>query len=309
MGWFSDRSVAPTEGPTGTQPAQTGGGGDAQAALAYIEKRKGELPPSPDSMSIIYNELKQQGFQVEQPTHAQGTKISADKLVLPGGAVYDFIGGVDGGDPRWTSPQDAGYWKDGKAYDDPNFQIRSSSSGAGQMGGGQFSLNGQNNLASFGAPGLLAPWTQQFQAPSGTDDPGFQFAMDQGLEALDRSKAARGTVLTGGAIKDAMGYATGMALQGYGDAWNRAKNVYDTNRGTFWGNQDNAYGKLAGAAGMGQGASTNLANIYTQGANANAQQTTTQNNNTNSTFGNLADFGMDAYKQWQQSRNRPQAGA
>lgn len=315
MGWFSDTlaqrgSASGSPSARTTPDVQTHGGASGSIAdpMAYIQQRQQQLPATPESIEQIYQELKAAGVDVQRPTRAGGSKLSDDKLVLPGGAVYDFIGGVDGPNAQWTGPQAAGYWKDGQAYDDPGFQMRSSSSGGGMGLPPGYSMTGANSLASFGAPGLNAPWTQPFQAPTGTDDPGFQFAMDQGLEALDRNHAARGTILTGGATKDALKYATGMALQGYGDAWNRAKNVYDTDRGTFWQNQDNAFSRLGGAASMGAGASNSLANLYTQGANANAQATTTNTNNMNSLFGNLADFGMDAYSRWQnRNRNQPTA--
>lgn len=46
--------------------------------------------------------------------------------------------------------------------------------------------------------------------------PGYQFARDQGLQALDRSAASRGMLLSGGQLKDAQQFGQGLADQTYG---------------------------------------------------------------------------------------------
>lgn len=171
-----------------------------------------------------------------------------------------------------------------------------------------YSMNGVNNLASFQAPGINAPFTQQFKAPTGTDDPGFQFALNKGLEAIQRSAASKGTLLTGGAQKDIMDYATGAALQGYGQAWNRAFDLYNTNRDTFWGNQNNAFGRLNTLATMGQNAATsygnNASNIAIGQGNVNAQAQVTGTNATNAGIQGAVNTGLSVWDQIARSRNR-----
>jgi len=76
--------------------------------------------------------------------------------------------------------------------------------------------------------------------------PDYQFSLGQGLQALDRSAAARGSLYSGGHSADVLNYATGLADQNY--------NSY--------------YGKLQQLAGMGQGAAANLGSI---GANQAGQ--------------------------------------
>lgn len=75
-------------------------------------------------------------------------------------------------------------------------------------------LNGldmlQNALGLNGAQGNAAA-TSAFQA-----NPGYQFSMDQGLQALDRSAAARGLLNSGNQSTDVLNYATGLANQEYG---------------------------------------------------------------------------------------------
>jgi hypothetical protein len=57
-------------------------------------------------------------------------------------------------------------------------------------------------------------------------DPGYAFRMEEGLKALDRTAAARGGLLSGGALKGAQRYGQGLASQEYQNAYDR----YNTNR-------------------------------------------------------------------------------
>ena len=80
-------------------------------------------------------------------------------------------------------------------------------------------------------------------------DPGYAFSMSEGLKALDRTAAARGGALSGGAIKGALQYSQGLASQDYQNAFNR----YQTQRN----NTLNPYQQLQGvgqAAAAGQAA-------------------------------------------------------
>ena len=69
-----------------------------------------------------------------------------------------------------------------------------------------------------------------FRRPSFDDalnEPGYQFRLGGGASALERSAAARGTLRTGGTLKDIMEYGQNFAAQEYGNVFNRALNVYD----------------------------------------------------------------------------------
>lgn len=54
-----------------------------------------------------------------------------------------------------------------------------------------------------------------------TTSPGYQFQMDQGLQALDRQHAASGSLASGGAGADAIRFAQGLASQDYGSWMDR----------------------------------------------------------------------------------------
>lgn len=101
-------------------------------------------------------------------------------------------------------------------------------------------------------PSFVAPSTPTFtgRAPAPTPygefagldpatfsrTPESQYLQDQSQKALQRSAAARGTLLTGGLQKALQSNAVGLAAQDFGDAYNRAKATYETNRDT---NQQN----------------------------------------------------------------------
>ena len=78
--------------------------------------------------------------------------------------------------------------------------------------------------------------------------PDFVFARDEGMRALDRSAAARGSLFSGGAEADRMQFASGLASQ----------------------NLQNYLGRMMSQAGMGQQAATNLGSFGAQMAGAQA---------------------------------------
>ena len=52
-------------------------------------------------------------------------------------------------------------------------------------------------------------------------DPGYGFRLSEGLKALDRQAAARGGLISGGALKAAQRYGQDLASQEFGNAYNR----------------------------------------------------------------------------------------
>jgi hypothetical protein len=97
---------------------------------------------------------------------------------------------------------------------------------------------------------LTAVQPGTFQAPTAEEAaamPGYQFAFNQGLEALQRSQAATG--ITGGAAaKAAEQYGQGLASTNYQNAYNQALNTYTTNQAAA----QNALAAQQGLYGLGQ---------------------------------------------------------
>jgi hypothetical protein len=106
--------------------------------------------------------------------------------------------------------------------DDPRMQ--QGSSGGGGASGGAY---GGAQTGYGGAPAFTPP--PDFVAPTWQEamaDPGYQFALQEGTGALQRSQAAKGVLRTGGSLKDLIGYGQGLATQQYGAVYDRAADVY-----------------------------------------------------------------------------------
>jgi hypothetical protein len=155
----------------------------------------------------------------------------------------------------------------------------------------------------FAQPGAFSFGAGDYQA-----DPGYAFRLSEGQKALERSAAARGGLISGGALKAATRYGQDMGSQEYGNAFNRALTQYGTkvdtantgfNRAiTGYNAQVNAsnegYNRLAGLAGAGQTTGQNLnllgANYADSAAAAGknyANSVTTSGSNLASNLGNI----------------------
>lgn len=110
------------------------------------------------------------------------------------------------------------------------------------------------------------------------EDPGYQFRLDQGTEALNRSAAATGGLNSGRALKAAQDYVQGSANQEYSDAYNRYVNDYTTGFNSHVNNyttgfnadqtgKNNIFNKLATVAGIGQSSAAALAGVNSNYAN------------------------------------------
>ena len=120
-------------------------------------------------------------------------------------------------------------------------------------------LGGDKNAQGYGSA------SKNFSMSDFQEDPGYQFRMQQGQQALERSAAARGGLLSGRAGKDMTNYAQGAASQEYGNAFNR----FQTNRS----NQLNPLQSLAGMSQTASGTMSNAAGAY--GANVGNNLTST----------------------------------
>lgn len=79
-------------------------------------------------------------------------------------------------------------------------------------------------------PGGSLAGTFAFDPSNIQNDPGYQFQMNEGLKALQRSAASQGLLTSGGTGKSMMNYAQGLAGTEFGNAYNRALTTYQTNR-------------------------------------------------------------------------------
>lgn len=274
----------------GTQPtttvAQTPASKDA--VLKFIADWQGSHPATRDSFQQLSSALQSQ-FGVGRFDY-NGTPSNNEFLI--NGEKVKVMGGEDSATPSWFAyGSDDGWRPDG-----------------GMPNG--FSTTGANGLASFSAPGLLAPYTQEFHARNPQEianDPAYQFQLQQGTQAMGRSKAAKGNLLTGGTLRDAAIFGQGLASTFNDKYYDRDINEYQMNRGTYWGNQTNAFGRLSdfsqqglNAAGQmnnaggsyadrAQTGANNLGNLYTGMGNANGAANIAGANATNRAGASLAD--------------------
>ena len=123
-------------------------------------------------------------------------------------------------------------------------------------------VGGTANGSGVAQGSLTTPYGQTFTAPTGLtqqNDPGYQARLQLGTDAIERSAAARGSVLTGGTAKALDTYGQDYASNEYNNVYNRALNTFDTNYNAYNTNQSNQYNKLASLAGLGQSTATGLA--------------------------------------------------
>ena len=102
---------------------------------------------------------------------------------------------------------------------------------------------GRMQSGAFAQPEAFKFGTAQFE-----QDPGYAFRLKEGQKALERSAAARGGLISGGAMKAATGYGQEMGSQEFARARERALSDYSTNVAR----SDVGYNRLAGLAGVGQ---------------------------------------------------------
>lgn len=107
--------------------------------------------------------------------------------------------------------------------------------------------NGVPTTPTFTPPAYTPPPAfsyADFTAPSATDvlnDPGYQFSANEGERALQQSKAAGGTLNTGGTLKDILAWGSNYANTRYGDVLNRDLTIYGNNRANALSNYNTNY--------------------------------------------------------------------
>lgn len=89
-----------------------------------------------------------------------------------------------------------------------------------------------------------------------TQDPGYQFGLQQGQQTLNNQLAARGMLNSGAALKAAARYGTDYASTKYNEAWSRANS-----------DQTNQFNRLASVAGYGQTGANQIAASGSNSAN------------------------------------------
>jgi hypothetical protein len=278
--------------PRAAAPA-AGGGSSSSSGSAFDEdafwKELEALPANPENAKKI---AAKYGVKV--------LNSKGDKIEFPDGRQFDVGVAFGTGDPnqmKWARNQIGGPGFNGRASD-------------------LLSPFPEN----FGYPGFTPP--PDFQAPTPDEafnDKGFQFTLKQGKDALEKSAAAQGTLLTTGTLQDLDSFSQGLASTQYDKVYGRrlgeyeskyghAETNYDRDRGNalqeyglrhdlYNESQDRPYGKLMGVAqlGMGmpggQGYASGMGGTLTGIGNANAAAGMYGANAYGNAFGSLANLG------------------
>lgn len=155
-------------------------------------------------------------------------------------------------------------------------------------------ITGQNRLMELmglggntGAEGY-GRYSKDFGMSDFQADPGYAFRLSEGQKGLDRQAAARGGLISGGALKAATRYGQDMGSQEYGNAYSR----YQTNRtnqlqplGSLMTSGQNAAAGAGAAAGQ---YGVNAGNSMMQGGQAIAAGQLGVGNSINNALGTAA---------------------
>jgi hypothetical protein len=124
---------------------------------------------------------------------------------------------------------------------------------------GQGALTQLRGMTSTPGQGLLEGFTPPSMAEAGAE-PGYQFALQQGLGAMQNSAAAKGSLESGNTMEALNNYGRNAAESNY-------QNVYNRSFNTFQSNQTNQFNRLAALSGVGQQTGAQLGQLGQSAAN------------------------------------------
>lgn len=114
-----------------------------------------------------------------------------------------------------------------------------------------------------------------FRAPTleeAKNNPGYQFTLDQGVSALDKSAAARGNLFSGTQGTALLQYGQDLGERNYEDVYNRAMGEYMNRYNTLMGGTGVGQTATGQYGQQGQAAATGVNDINRWGAEDQAQQ-------------------------------------
>lgn len=268
---FAGDGSEPTRGIP-SMAERTGGAGTQAYSDQALQEILNRYPPTNEGMRAAMAEVDRTfgAGTVKLLDHPQ----RLDKLVLPDGRTIDTIVGAGGTNPSW------GWMVEG---------AHGATSGA--VGG---AMAGAMAPGSFGS--LLA---RPMDGRPLTDDPGFQFRLQEGQKAIERSAASKGTLLTGKTLKDLTRWGQDYASNEYQNAWNRdythQNSVFDRlYRTSALGLQGTTHAQqlASGYANNISNGQIGIGNVQAGATQANANA----NANTIGTIGNMVgQWGTDYY--------------
>jgi hypothetical protein len=133
--------------------------------------------------------------------------------------------------------------------------------------------------------------------------------MEQGMNALQRSAASKGTLLTGGMLKGMDKFSQGLASTFDDKYYNRALGEYGQAYDIFNNNQGNLFNRLGTLSSIGENAAAGVGNAQIGLGNAQAQGSTNQGNIWGNAINNGGQTLNNAFQYLNQNRNQYAANA
>lgn len=247
-GWYNTgisgtgNTSAPSPLPSGGAPPANSG--DIQSRVMALLQGK---PPTIASLLSVEPQLNAMGITLTpNKTLGPDGKPTNYDLRLPNGQGVDILQGASRGGVAWQ-------WLTGNG-----------AGGNTAPYAGTFTGGGQYPLASVMGSGFMQPWTTPFAPPDPNkiaDNPAYQFRLQQGNQAIERAAASKGTLLTGGTLKDLTGFSQGLASTEYDNAYQRALGEYQQAYGIYNNNGNTQFSRLSSLVNRGAQAGAAAAGV------------------------------------------------
>jgi hypothetical protein len=151
---------------------------------------------------------------------------------------------------------------------------------------GQYGANGQ--LTGVSGQGF------QFNPSNLAQTPGYQFTLQQGLNAVNNAASATGQNASGAQAKGLANYATGLAQSTYNQQYQNALQTYQTNASQLSNLLNLGQNAAAGVGQAGMNTATAMGSNLTSGASATAAGQIAQGNVTSNALSSLLGLGTGA---------------
>jgi len=149
---------------------------------------------------------------------------------------------------------------------------------------GQYGPNG--NLTGLSGQGF------QFNPSNLAQTPGYQFTLQQGLNAVNNATSATGQTGSGAQAKGLANYATGLAQNTYNQQYQNALTTYQQNASTLGSLLSTGQNAAAGLGSMGMQNAQSVGNTLQGGANATAAGQIAAGNATSNALNGAMQLGL-----------------
>ena len=149
---------------------------------------------------------------------------------------------------------------------------------------GQYGANG--NLTGLSGQGF------QFNPSNLAQTPGYQFTLQQGLNAVNNATSATGQTGSGAQAKGLANYATGLAQNTYNQQYQNALTTYQQNASILGSLLSTGQNAAAGIGSMGMQNAQSVGNTLMSGANATAAGQVAAGSSQTNALNSLMGLGM-----------------